>query len=79
MMWYLGCKKFRPSAFGEFLATLPEHLQILALEAIKEEHERFERKDFTEEEKMFFKFASDCGLAAAKTAESIAIRSLGRL
>ena len=60
---------FRPSVIEEFLATLPEDLQILALQAIKEERERFGRGDFTEEEKKIFKIASDLGRAAKKKIE----------
>ena len=60
---------FRPSVIEEFLATLPEDLQILALHAIKGEHERFGRGDFTEEEKEIFKMASGLGRAAKKIIE----------
>uniref|UniRef100_A0A6M3LJP9 Uncharacterized protein n=1 Tax=viral metagenome TaxID=1070528 RepID=A0A6M3LJP9_9ZZZZ len=68
--------KLRPSAIDEFLAPLPENLQILALQAIKEEHDRFERGDFTEEEKKLFQTAADLGTNAAKTIERIALKCI---
>ena len=64
--------KFRSSAIDEFLAILPEDLQISALQAIKEEHGRFKRGDYTEEEKRMFQMASDLGTNAAKKLEQIA-------
>ena len=68
--------KFRPSAIDEFLATLPEDLQIIALQVIKEERERFERGDFTEEEKRVFQVAEDLGASAAKTIEKIRLECI---
>ena len=68
--------RFRPSAIDEFLATLPKDLQILALEAIKEEHNRFARGDFTEDEKKLFKRAGDLGSNMAKTIEKTAMECI---
>jgi len=68
--------KFRPSAIDDFLATLPDDVQILALQAIKEERDRFGRGDFTEEEKKMFKMASDLGANAAKTFDQIALKCI---
>lgn len=68
--------KFRPSAIDEFLATLPVDLQILALQAIKEEHDRFARRDFTEEEKKIFRLAEDCGRNAAETIDRIILKCI---
>lgn len=68
--------KFRPSAIDEFLATLPEDLQILALQVIKEEHDRFERGDFTDEEKKMFQMASDLATNMAKTLDQIALKCI---
>ena len=64
--------KFKPSSLENFIATLPESYQILALQAIKEEHDRFACEDFTEEEKTLFKFTSDLGTALAKTIDRVA-------
>jgi len=68
--------QFRPSAIDELLATLPEDLQILALQAIKDEHDRIERGDFTEEEREMFKIVNDLGRSAGETMDSIIIGCL---
>jgi hypothetical protein len=63
--------KYKPPALSERLKDLPEDLQIMALRAIKEEVDRFERGDFTEEEKRSFELARELGASAQKTKEKI--------
>ncbi len=41
---------FKPTAMEQYISTLLEALQILALKVVKEEHDRWERGDFTPEE-----------------------------
>ena len=65
--------KYSPPAINELFARLPAHLQILALQVIKDEHDRFKRGDFTEDEKKMFKSAADMGTGMAKTIEKNSI------
>lgn len=68
--------KFKPSAINNLLATLPENLQILALQTIKEEYDRLERGDFTENEKKMFQLVIELGANAAKTINQIALKCI---
>ncbi len=63
--------RFEPSVIDEYLAALPEDWQVLALQAIKKEHDRLERGDLTEEEKRMFVLASDLGSAASATVNQV--------
>ena len=59
------------SSINEFLATLPIELQIEALKVIKEEHDRWERGDLTEEEKEWSEIACELGKNMRQTMEEI--------
>jgi len=58
---------FGPSTIDRFLAELPEDLQILALEALAEEHKRWEEGRLTPEEKESFKTFEELGRTMAQT------------
>lgn len=70
--------KFKPSALEIYIATLPEHLQVLALNAIAEEHDRWERGDLTAEEKEGLKIAREMGEAARKTVDNAILKALSK-
>ncbi len=69
---------FKPSVLEQWIATLPEHLQVLALNAIKEEHDRWERGDLTAEEKEGLKIAREMGEAARQTVDDAILRTLSK-
>lgn len=70
--------KFHPSEIDRMLAEMPEEMQILALQAIIEEHERFQRGDFTEEEMRVFEYSEACGAAMAETVDEIIVGVLAQ-
>ena len=51
-----------------FIADLPPELQAVAAQAIKEEKERFERGDFTDQERAIHDY---CEAAGRKLAQAI--------
>jgi len=63
--------RYRPSKTEIIISKLPIEWQIKCLEVIKEEHDRFERGDFTEEEKWMFKKMEELGEKAAEYREKI--------
>lgn len=65
---------FKPSALEQYMDRLPESLQILALQAVVEEHDRWERGDLTEEEKRFSDRAGKIGKSAQQTKEAISAK-----
>lgn len=70
--------KFGPSAVEQFIATFPEELQCLALQVIKEEHDRFEREDFTPKEKELFRIASELGELSRQTIDDVIAKCIAR-
>ena len=68
--------KLKPSAVEQFIATLPEDLQVKCLNAIKEEHDRWERGDLTPDEKELQEVARNLGRSAAQRRDEIALKIL---
>ena len=58
------------------LAEIPEDLQIEALKAIKEESDRLDRGDYTEEEKKFNAIMSSMGKAASETIDNMIMKAI---
>ena len=63
-----------PSAICDFICELPLSLQEEALKVIKEEHDRWERGDLTDEEKEESKLFQQLGENMAETMEKIALK-----
>jgi hypothetical protein len=59
---------------NKFLATLPIELQIKALKAMKEEHDRWECGDLTEEEKEYSEIFAELGKNMGETIDKIQMR-----
>ena len=72
---------FKLSAIEQYIENLPENLQLLALSAIKEEHDRWERGDLTPTEKAFEEMVFVSGQIMAQKIDeeilSILTRSTG--
>jgi len=64
--------KFKTRFVNQLLSSVPEDLQIEALKAIKSEHDRFKREDFTPEEKRMSEIVDELGSNTADTIERIA-------
>ena len=65
---------FKPTAMEQYISTLPENLQVLALKAVKEEHDRWERGDLTEDEKAQQVIVKHLGTGMASPMEKMAAR-----
>lgn len=68
--------KYFPSRLEQYISTLPKDLQIEALKVIKQEHDRFEREDYTDEEKIFFDRVNKLAISASKTRDKIILDCL---
>ena len=68
--------KFKPSVLEQYINTLPEDLQILALQIVKEEHDRWKRGDLTPEEKARQETVREFAKSTAQTMEKIAIKCI---
>ena len=64
----------KPSALEVFICKQPSWLQIEILKVIKEEHDRWERGDLTEEEKEMSRFCCELGRNMGKTVDDIAMK-----
>ena len=62
---------YKPSAIEEYLSTLPKPLQVIGLQAIKEEHERWESDDLTKQEREFQKIVYNLAMSACRYRENI--------
>lgn len=61
----------RPSALEQYIATLPEDLQRVALQAVKEEVERLQQGDYTPEEVEAQKISAALGAAFRRTMDMV--------
>jgi len=64
------------NSIESFISTLPDELQVLALQVIKEEDERFARGDFTKEERACFEMAEKCGEICGETMDKTIIDAI---
>lgn len=71
--------RFKPSALEFYIATLPEGLQIEALKAVKEEHDRWDRRDLTPEEyHLSVEIPTKLAINCRKTIEALYVSILNK-
>jgi len=68
--------KYKPSRLELFIATLPKELAMIALKAVAEEEDRWNRQDYTKEEKEMFANAKILGQSARETYNKIVLKEL---
>jgi hypothetical protein len=71
-------RAFKPGAINQYLATLPEEYQKLAIQAIIDEHNRWERGDLTPEERESQEMMRRLGRQAAQTVDNVFLKCLNK-